>query len=326
MSTKGELQGPALFYLDQRDLIALAKVQTGSPAASDLVDECRTLIGAIGSGAILCPMSVSHVLETWNIGNPKQRTDVAWAVIHASRRLALAPWHRVWRLEVEALATALGGTRGTEMPPVLGVGLAFANGFTDGDWTPPWPEDADSELIAFTEAQTLAEPSRHGLTPPDQERRDSWERWAAEASQQANALIDGRENFDEQDRLSAATLAMLHPEFIGALIGLDIHEVVLEQMRDAGPWSLVQHLPSLAVFTELHRLRYPNAARDFTPQDFHDLRYLSVALAYCDVVSADRFWADIAVRSDWLGTHAARVVTGRHAIGDGVKMIMDTEE
>lgn len=314
------MPSPALFYLDQRDLITLAQVQTGAPSASDVAGECKELIAAIACGDILCPMSQSHVLETWNLTNPKQRTDVGWTVIHASRRLALAPWHTVWRLEVDALAAALAGGGRPLMPAVLGVGLVFALGFADADWTPPWPADADAGLIAFTEAQTLAEPGRHGLTPPDQERREAWEQWAVAATKQANTLLDGRANYDEQDRLAAATLAMLGRDFVGALIGVDVHDVVLEQMRDAGPWSVVQHLPSLAVFTELQRLRYPNAARDYKPQDLHDLRYLSVALAYCDVVSVDKFWADIVSRSDWLGANAARVVTGRHAIRDGLSV------
>jgi hypothetical protein len=77
---------------------------------------------------------------------------------------------------------------------------------------------------------------------------------------------------------------------------------------------LVQQLPSLATFTELHRLRYPDLSKPWEAQDYHDLQSLSVALAYCDGVLPDRFWADTIRRSHFLTNLGVIVESGRDAL------------
>ena len=86
--------------------------------------------------------------------------------------------------------------------------------------------------------------------------------------------------------------------FIPALIAADISTDELQELGGRGLEALVSSVPSLFVLTELRRLRYANAAQDFRRTDLNDIRALSVAIPYCDIVVTDKAWASLLRRSD----------------------------
>ncbi len=98
-----------------------------------------------------------------------------------------------------------------------------------------------------------------------------------------------------------------------------MHKEYLKLLSDKGSWTLVQRMPALAALTELVRLSYPNVQKLRKVSDFYDLRVLAVALPYCDVVSADGFWAKIIGRSSHIRTFNTAVVSGASAIGDALQ-------
>jgi hypothetical protein len=295
----------AWVYLDQKDWIALARVRAGKPCADALSEAAGALAFGVSVGAVVTPFSESHVLEKGGISDPTKRQDVATTIVGLSGRHALAPLHLLWAQEADAFLRLHFGAHVDGEPEPFGKGLPFALGFTDDDVEAPWPADVPEADIAMAEMLAIAEPSRIVLSPKDIERRTRWEKWAKFMTSASQSLIQDREKYNEQDRLAAATLAMLHPALLHRAIGLDVHESFLDFLREEGPWAVVREMPTLAFLTELHRARYPDAHSPWTTNDYHDIHFLCVALAYCSAVCPDHRWGGLARRSEYIASLAS---------------------
>src|SRR3990172_4052179 len=55
-------------------------------------------------------------------------------------------------------------------------------------------------------------------------------------------------------------------------------------------------VPCLDIEIELVTERNENLSKAISPHDFVDVPFLNVAIPFCDVVVADKYWADIARR------------------------------
>ena len=307
-----DVQRPPLLYLDQKDWIALARVHVGKAGA--LSSDVKRLVELAASGRIVLPFSESHVLETGGIGQPRQREDIATTILVLSRRNSIAPLHALWRHEANSFFwRRLGASKARDVCP-FGRGLLFALGVGERQLTPPWPPDASEAEIALAEMWAIAEPSRLSPSAADLDRRHRWDRLAKALTQVGEELRRDRAKYNEQDRLAAATLTMFGNDYIHHAIAADVADSYIQFVRSEGPWAVVQEHPSLAVLTELHRLRYKNAQKSWNTNDIHDLRFLGVALAYCDGTCPDRYWADISRRSQVIVKRGCIVSAGRHAI------------
>jgi hypothetical protein len=304
---------PARLYLDQKDWIQLAKLRAGDPTVEQLRPAGQLLAQRVVTGGISVPLSQNHVLETWNTRDAGQRFNLASVMLALSRRAAIAPMNVVWKQELDQFLGRQFGVGPGTPPTPFGTGLMFALGLT-AEEVESYPQEADVPLMEFL---VLSEPEGvgSGLRERADQRRAGWIRWAQAGEAAAAQLLPDRGRYNEQDRLAAVTLSLLGNQLIDQAIGRGAHETLLAFLRSEGPWALVRQLPSLATFTELHRLRYPNVSRPWEAQDYHDLQSLSVALAYCDGVLPDRFWGDIARRSAILTNRGVIVESGRDALG-----------
>ena len=315
---------PVWIYLDQKDWIALARLRAGKPCPDGVREAAGALVAHVSAGDVVTPFSESHVLETGGISDPTKRQEVATTIVLLSRRHALAPLHSLWAQEADAFLRRKFGAVVDAEPEPCGKGLAFALGFADDDFHAPWPVDAPEADIAMAEMFAIAEPGRIGLSPADIERRTRWEKWAEFVTSASQSLIQDREKYNEQDRLAAVTLGMLDNALLGRAVGLDVHEPFLDFLREEGPWAVVQEMPTLAVLTELHRTRYPDAQSPWTTNDYHDIHFLCVALAYCSAVCPDHRWGDLARRSEYIVGRGVVIATGQNAIASALDQVSPT--
>ena len=297
-------------YFDQRDLIALARARAGKHggAISQVTfDRMRQLAT---DGKLIGPISESHCYEIWNIANGRKRNDLSEVAILLSRRFALAPLRMIWRQELQQLLARFGATP-ADQPTPIGVGVLFAFGMAEHQY----PADATEVIRAQAEAFFLSEPDRDGLGTDELERRKVWDEWALHQQEFAQQLAPGRHQYNNHDRAAMATLNLLGQEFHTQVLGTIPHpQDFLTAMKDEGPWSLVQELPSIGVLSELTRLKWENQEATWTRNDLHDLRYLSVALAYCDMVSVDNAWAALAQRSEFIRGLNSEIISGADTI------------
>jgi hypothetical protein len=73
--------------------------------------------------------------------------------------------------------------------------------------------------------------------------------------------------------------------------------------------------------TELLRVRYRDIQAPWTTHDYHDMRFLSTALAYCDTVCPDRRWGELALRSDHIANSGVIISTGRDAVPQAIERL-----
>lgn len=297
-------------YLDQKDWITVAKVRAQKPDAHHLRDVVASLVKLAVSRSISTPLSESHVYETWTIGPVRQREDLAWAMMLLSRRDAIAPLRALWEQEADSLfRDRFSGTRDSQIRP-FGVGVTFAMFGTEHEY----PAEATESDKALTEILVMSEPHRSSLEAEQAEWLERWVRWTDLQTEAAHHLADDRRGLDPRDRAAAMTLQMLGDGLFQRALVNDVHEEVLEALRADGPWALVQGIPTLATLAELLRIRHANVATPWKRSDFHDLRFLSVALTYCDRVSCDNAWADLARRSPFISGRGVQIVSGESSL------------
>jgi hypothetical protein len=298
-------------YLDQKDWIALAQLRAGKPGPDRFRAAAVALTARISTGDLFTPISESHFVETGRSSNPKQRQEVATTMILVSRRSALAPLHTLWPQESDVFFGQRFGTPVEHEPEPFGKGLAFALGYTDDDYNVPWSTDTPEATIAMTEMFAIAEPNRKGMSEADIERERRRDEWTKVMTEAADSLVADRWKYDEQNRLAALTFQMLGGGLLDRAIGHDVQEPFLDFIRHEGFWAVIREMPTLAVYTELHRLRYPNVERPWERNDYNDIRFLSPALAYCSAVCCDNYWGDLAQRSEYITGRGVIIATGR---------------
>jgi hypothetical protein len=309
---------PAALYLDQKDWIALARLRTGKRCPDGFREVAIALTVRISTGDVFTPLSESHFLETRRISNPKQRQDVATNMLIISRRHALAPLHHLWPQEADVFFRLHFGAATDAEPEPFGKGWAFALGYPD-ELVAPWPATASEADIALAEMFAVAEPDRSEMSDAETERERRRDEWAKVMTEAADSLVKDRTKYNEQDRLAAATVQMLdRGGLIDRAIALDVQEPFLDFVRQEGFWAVVRTMPTLAVLTELLRLRYPNVSEPWKVNDYNDIRFLSVALAYCSAVCCDNHWGDLARRSEYIASRSVVIATGELAIASAL--------
>lgn len=242
-------------------------------------------------------------------------------IMLVSKRHALAPLHMLWEQEADAFLARSLGASVDGAPEPFGRGLAFALGFSEDELRLPWPADASEADIAMVEMNAIAEPGRSGLSPEDIERRVRWNGWVESITSTGEALVEDRHKYNEQHRLAAMTLSMLGNEMIGRAIGHGVQDSYLMFLGDEGPWAVVQAMPSLGVLTELLRVRYPDTQARWTTRDYHDVRFLSVALAYCEAVCPDTRWGELALRSQYIVDRRVIIEAGQDAVPQAIERL-----
>ena len=171
----------------------------------------------------------------------------------------------------------------------------------------------------------IAEPSRKGLSQADTERERRRGEWKKVMTGAAESLVRDRSKYNESDRLAAFALQMLDGGgLLGRAIGLDVQDQFLDFLSQEGFWAIVREMPTLATLTELIRLRYPNVDAPWKMNDYNDIRFLSVALAYCSAVGCDRYWGDLAQRSEYITMRGVVIATGELAIASALDQLEAT--
>src|SRR5205807_6356908 len=133
----------------------------------------------------------------------------------------------------------------------------------------------------------------------ERERHDSEQEFAEIETRAAERLRQWRVSPRERvRRLRIRMIQDFERYFVPAFIASGLSVEDLDKVGPDGLEMLVSSVPSMFVLTELRRLRYENPGQVFRRTDLNDMRALSVAVAYCDVVVVDKAWVRVLRRSD----------------------------
>jgi hypothetical protein len=314
-------------YLDQNHWVALSRARIGKPADEDHVGVLALLRAAVEQGAVSCPLSMFHYVETQNRRDWRSRRNVAQTMAEISRFHAIAPHNRLIDAEIEhALADAFGFAPQVQIVP-FGWGAGFHSDTPPPDYAVPDEYAAHIPQGVKWQIEEQAKQEREHVflsgLPPDLEEklqrehpgfdprapmqvaaqyaidqesarleraRGGWNKGdPAKRSFTAGGLLD---NFEVLDRITRR-------ERIDAR---HFYEMDTEDIN-----KLVRRIPTLHASVEFQRNRHVASQKAIEPSDAGDQLAIPPALVYCDVLVTERQHA-AGIRKLKLDEHFGTVV------------------
>jgi len=311
-----------LVYLDQAQWIYLAQAATGHPVGGQHVASLEALRSFKADGSILCPLSLTHLMETSAITS-RQREDLAPLMEELSDFFCLLPRSGVMLMELEAVLDEMRPrARGYAPVPLIGKGTTFAVGKTgrfnvyDGDGRmitdevrasfPTGPDEFDRVM-----AQAYVDLDRAVLRGPKDTAEEAQLTSYGWKPRLAMTIGDQRAQ-QEQEQAARFSDKMLIPDdptdyrrdrvrdvVRTRYVALELMEAVNDGLAARGleiedVWSgveasrrVVDAMPSgdvaVSLLTEYHR----DSTLKWKRNHIFDIDALSVAVPYCDAVVAD---------------------------------------
>lgn len=292
-------------YLDQFAFVGLARAHHRKPGSEALRELRGTLWSEVKDGSIVIPLSSVHYLEIWGTGSRVRRDELSAEMAMLSRLRTIAPVWSLWGSEIDmALRETLGKPNQCRPLDVFGYGIAHAFGMPEmmlnkDHLTPEQLVEAELSILSnFPGNDHIV---RH-------KRYETEQQFAAYETGRAQRLKEWNVAPEERAaRFRIQALTDFKSYVFPSLIGADITKEELEKLGRQGLEVLISAVPSMFVLTELRRLRYANPVQGFKRTDMNDLRALSVAVPYCDVVVTDKAMVDLLMRSKLPEKYGTRV-------------------
>lgn len=291
-------------YLDQFAFVALARAHLRKPGSEALWESREAIWSEVKDGSVVIPLSSVHYMELWGTGSHVRRVELSAEMAVLSRLRTMAPARRLWGSEIDmALRATFGKPEQCKPLDVFGFGVAHAFGMPE---LMPNKDHYTPEQLVVAELSILSDPEGNDQYVEHQ-RYESERKFAEHETSRAKRLNDWRIAPDQRmTRFRKQTFSDFESYFLPALIAADI---TTEEFGDSDLDALISAVPSLFVLTELRRLRYANPAQGFKRTDMNDLRALSVAVPYCDVVVTDKAMVDLLMRSTLPEKYGTKVFT-----------------
>ncbi|ERJ06628.1 hypothetical protein HLRTI_001334 [Halorhabdus tiamatea SARL4B] len=327
---------PPVVFLDQRDWVDLAKERKGTlePHKSDLEDVLEFVISTADTGDVVYPIDLTRFRETAYHSRPEHRDSFFDFLFDVSNGYTIAPYDIVRKEEITWRLDRVRGNAGYMTGRVVNQGLPHLFGGqnyqivpTDGEKDPSdIPDRILQEIYDSIESRDvfdLAKDPDHGLIDmlADQE---GWEAMAQELNETRHAheeKYNDNENRRRREKIRSFMSDTIPEYFIrGFESGLSIQElgVFLGDYWSGAPdvddaETFLQSFPAEYSFTELVYQRDIQGS-DWESNDIADIESLSVAIPYCDVVTADNQFADLAHRSNLDEIYHADIITDLHEL------------
>jgi hypothetical protein len=274
-------------YLDQNKWVAVAQVITGHEKSAPFREIVGEMFAHAAAGRVSFPLSTVHIEETTRIADNRRRMDLARAMIVLSRRAAIAPLSRLRGPEFDqALHAVFGRPEDPERPEPFGLGLGFTCGLpSESERTPLG--NAERAMVEFF--ALAAGDSTRQLAEATARRRAGAARYGAIEAGNAVRFAEAVRRFG-LDRAFVTVAGHVDRDLIGRMIANDISVAEFADLGPEGCVGLLRKVPSLRASTEVRMAKLRNTSARWEPNDLADIRALSVAAVYCDVVVGERSW------------------------------------
>lgn len=276
-------------YLDQNKWVDLGRAKNGDPRGASYVGVYEEARAAVLDGRASFPLSVVHLAESWK-ARDSYRHELGMVMMELSRRDTIAPMSSLIPPETEmALHRRFRKPIAPQAPQPFGVGMPFA---ITGDITLSDPAEPFDPDAALREHMTfLADSGAPELASHIAERRllsgkfrDSEERLRTALSAPDIRGLDPRRPFVH---LAGQALGRTWTDI--SLVH-DIPVSAYKALGQAGLTDLFADIPSVWALTTLRLRKHGDLKHPWKDNDLNDLKGLSVAGIYCDVVVGEKGW------------------------------------
>lgn len=292
-----------LIYLDQWVWIKLARTYHG--VESDQVSNSilEFISTAKDSGEARFPLSLSHYQETNKHGDPDSRLRLAEVMIKFSELDTLANIHSVVRYEVERALRRRFPDHIKEHPfSVLGKGVQHASGYSrelNIIRKKGMSRDEHKETKAFAnnwfQISALAGSDVFGSNIPrvtEFPGSQGFTNLLSELPKDAEQIPEvGLEAY-----LSGRCINDIRPVIEEVLVSAGLNWQDFEALGTLDQIQFINELPTRRVEKHLMRQFVKNPALPKRESDLNDWVYLGLAVSYCDIVLAEKQFADLVNR------------------------------
>lgn len=280
---------------------------------------------ATKSGAVSLPLSSIHYMELHAGATPNQRNEIGPLMMELSKgHTMIAMGDAVLQMEVDlALKARTGRPHDPRRIQIFGTGVGHALGqpnyklrIVDRDGRRP--TDIPAELLRLElELQQVAElyllsgpPEGDHVPGYNPKAHTKFDRAFAKAEEDFAASLSDMPREKYSDMLMARIWVQdVLPALIDAMQRAGLPMSAVQLGSKAALTALLRDIPTAWTLTELRRLRHANPRQAWRPQDHADLRFLTVALNYCDAVMPDKAWARLARQADLPHATGCRVLS-----------------
>jgi hypothetical protein len=322
-----ELGTPLIVLLDQRDWIGLAQASKGHASAgvyNDLLSVCRSL----KPGATVFPLTSVRYLETSNTGKLEQRRDLAMIMEEVSDFRSMAPVEVLMWKEIE---TFLARHIGIAVPyysivPLLGEGVGFAFGVNLNvqiEGLSALEPKIERELLTAVDGafrncwRDVGERMVLARESPAMSMKDTWQDFGRNFEREENAFEDRARSWDP-NRVVDAAFGNTYGIHNDVYFDVAVRHGVAEQYAGlVSRWAatskeqvleLAKQVPTIDVLANLRAQKIRNAGRRWVANDWADVAMLRAGIPYADIVSIDKYWADLVSRTDMSDRYSTAVV------------------
>lgn len=292
---------PNLIYLDQNQWIFLGRAyhnRSGGEKYSAIFEKIQLASRAQSS---LFPLSSAHFIETGKRRDPNSRQRLAQVMAEISQGWTLAPPDYLVPSQLRVVIADVFNERKLSWPLALGRGVAFA--FGEHETMHVKLGVPSNEASRLQEISATPEGLIRSLVGSDESRRS---KATASFNQRADKYAKNVEHMRivgkpfskaQRKRAYVADLTIsLQKELTTQLV---LEKQNFENFLALGTDGLLDffsRVPCLDVEIELATERDENLSKAISPHDLVDVPFLNVAIPFCDVVVADKYWVDVAKR------------------------------
>ena len=332
---------PPVVFLDQRDWVDLAKERNGvlEPHKSSLAGVLDFVTNTAKNEQVIYPVDLTRMRETAYHSRADHRDAFFDFLFDVSNGYTVAPYHIVRVEEIVWRVERLLGNTGYMTGRVVNQGLPHLFGGQNYEFVledsekdiSDVPEEQLEEMYDSIESRAVFDMAKSidvGLLDELADQQD-WEAIAERLNDTQQAHKE-KYNDNENRRRRGKIQAFMEdtiPEYFahGVRMGLSIDELSAflgdywsgtPNIEDAE--KFLQSFPAEYTLTELifHR---DIQGSEWKSNDVADIESLSVAIPYCDVVTADNQFADLARRSDLGETYYTDIVSELQNLPDAIR-------
>lgn len=282
-------------YLDQNKWIDIARAFYGREDGKDYIEIMSLLTKLSESQKIILPISLTHYIETARPENQSRRERLAKFMISLSKCNSILPFHAVREYEVKNAVL-----KKINKPPifdienaVIGKGLAFTTGGEIGvpeEYKHLKKEIKELESSEATTFELIVNSFDRDLA---KEFKDEDIKLLTEYEKNRK---ENQSKYSEEECESLAIFSIVRERILPILvpfvkeIGLTV-EKFCDLFITRKDWvDFFYSIPTLDIWINLNHLKEMDKNRPLHRNDTNDIAFLTMAIPYCDIVVAEKYW------------------------------------
>lgn len=282
-----------IIFLDQNKWIDLARVEAGVCLDAELIKLYDELVGAVESGLVIFPLTVSHILETSKRNDSASRGHVATVQARLSRGYVFRSRKARLLVEMRLAQQKLFGDKPFDFPNNWVIAPGFMQAFEVFDEMVASPEEAHCTRLINQRINPEELFLDYMQNQDDESRRTGHVAFAAESSalvariEQRRLMLNG-ESLDLRRRAYSAQLFFDHQDYV--IHVLDSIGRTVDETKAKGADAVINFLrdvPTLNIEAEIaSRLEaQPGALKE---NDIRDMLSFYTALPYATRIVGEK--------------------------------------